>query len=133
MSVAAKPARPDGISVIAIYYLLMGVLNLIGACAIVVFPMAVIIQSTSGPDQFFPLVGLGFGLLATLVLAILALVAGWGLMRMVTWARWLAFALAIVSLLFFPVGTLIGAVIIWYLLQGEVRESFEVAAGQAAM
>ena len=129
MTTAAKPTRPDGISVIAIFYLIMGVINLIGACAIVVFPVAAIIQNTSGPEQFFPLVGLGFGLLSALALAVLALVAGWGLMRMVGWARWLAFALAIVSLLFFPVGTIIGAVIIWYLLQGEVRESFELAAG----
>jgi hypothetical protein len=45
----------------------------------------------------------------------------------------MTFALAIVSLLFFPVGTIIGAVIDWYLLRGEVRESFEVAAGRAAL
>jgi hypothetical protein len=133
MSTAMKSTRPDGISVIAIYYLIMGVLNLIGACAIVVFPLTAIVRFNGGPDQFFPLVGLGFGLLTTLALGVLALVAGWGLMRMVTWSRWLAFALALVSLLFFPVGTLIGAVIIWYLLRGEVREAFELAAVQPAM
>ena len=129
MTAAEKPIRPDGISVIAIYYLLMGVLNLIGACAIVVFPMAAIMRVSGGPDQYFPLIGLGFGLFAALALGVLALVTGWGLMRMFTWARWLAFALALVSLLFFPVGTIIGAVIIWYLLRGEVREAFEIAAG----
>jgi len=43
------------------------------------------------------------------------------------WARWLAFILAIFSLFLFPIGTVIGALIIWYLLKDDVREAFEAA------
>lgn len=129
MTVDAKqPARPDGVTAIAVYYFLVAIFDLIGACAIVAFPMAAIIQTNSGSSLYFPLIGLSFGLLTTLVLAVLAIVAGWGLLRMASWARWLAFALAIISLLFFPIGTIIGAIIIWYLLKEDVREAFEAAS-----
>ena len=129
MTVDAKqPARPDGVTAIAVYYFLVAIFDLIGACAIVVFPMAAIIQTNSGSSLYFPLIGLSFGLLTTLVLAVMAIVAGWGLLRMASWARWLAFALAIISLLFFPIGTIIGAIIIWYLLKEDVREAFEAAS-----
>jgi hypothetical protein len=53
MTAAVKPNRPDGIPVIAIYYLIMGVLNLIGACAIVVFPVTAIVRFNGGPDQCY--------------------------------------------------------------------------------
>ncbi|HCB49714.1 MAG TPA: hypothetical protein DEP47_09355 [Chloroflexi bacterium] len=129
MTVDAKqPARPDGVTAIAVYYFLVAIFDLIGACAIVAFPMAAIIQTNSGSSLYFPLIGLSFGLLTTLVLAVLAIVAGWGLLRMASWARWLAFGLAIISLLFFPIGTIIGAIIIWYLLKANVREEFEAAS-----
>lgn len=129
MTVDAKqPARPDGVTAIAVYYFLVAIFDLIGACAIVAFPVASIIQTNSGSSLYFPLIGLSFGLLTTLVLAVLAIVAGWGLLRMASWARWLAFALAIISLLFFPIGTIIGAIIIWYLLKADVREAFEAAS-----
>ncbi|KPK09963.1 MAG: hypothetical protein AMJ56_09495 [Anaerolineae bacterium SG8_19] len=106
MTVDAKqPARPDGVTAIAVYYFLVAISSL-----------------------YFPLIGLSFGLLTTLVLAVMAIVAGWGLLRMASWARWLAFGLAIISLLFFPIGTIIGAIIIWYLLKEDVREAFEAAS-----
>jgi hypothetical protein len=129
MTVDAKqPARPDGVTAIAVYYFLVAIFDLIGACAIVAFPMAAIIQTNSGSSLYFPLIGLSFGLLTTLVLAVMAIVAGWGLLRMASWARWLAFGLAIISLLFFPIGTIIGAIIIWYLLKEDVHEAFEAAS-----
>jgi hypothetical protein len=65
---------------------------------------------------------------AFLVLAGVALVvAGWGLLGMKSWARWLAFILAIINLFAFPIGTVIGALIIWYLLKDDVQEAFEAA------
>ena len=125
---AKRPTRPDGVTAIAVYYFLVAVFNLLGACAIIAFPMAAIIQENSGSDLYFPLVSLSFGLVATLILAVLVIVAGWGLLRMASWARWLAIALAIISLLFFPIGTIIGAIIIWYLLKSNIREAFEAAS-----
>jgi len=123
-----QPTRPDGVTTIAVYYFLVAIFDLIGACAIVAIPMASIIQFNRGSDLYFSLVGLSFGLLATLILAALAIVAGWGLLRMANRARWLAIALAIISLIFFPIGTIIGAIIIWYLLKADTREAIEAAS-----
>jgi hypothetical protein len=51
-------------------------------------------------------------------------VAGWALLRMLEWGRWLAIGLGALSLPSFPLGTVIGAAAIWYLLLPEVRDVF---------
>jgi hypothetical protein len=122
-----QSTRPDGISVIAIYYFIIALLNLIGACAIVVFPIAAVISNTSDEGLYFALAGLGLGLCAVLVLSIMALAAGIGLFRMATWGRWLGLAMAVFTLVLFPIGTIIGVFIIWYLLKAETREAFEAS------
>ncbi|MCG2767995.1 MAG: hypothetical protein L6435_06370, partial [Anaerolineae bacterium] len=50
--------------------------------------------------------------------------AGWALFKMLEWGRWLSIALGVLSLLLFPVGTIVGGVTIWYLLQPAVKDSF---------
>jgi hypothetical protein len=97
--------RPDGVSVIAIYYVFFAVMNLIGSCAILLF-------------------GIGIGFLFVAAGALLGLAAGLGLLRLKNWARILAIVLAIFSLLAFPIGTIIGGLIIWYLIKPEVKEVF---------
>ncbi len=62
----------------------------------------------------------GFG-----VLTIAAVV---GLLRLREWGRWLAIVLAILGLILFPVHTIVGALIIWYLLSDEAKHAFGVAA-----
>jgi hypothetical protein len=116
-----KASRPDGVTLIAIYYFLISIPTLIGACAILAFAF-IPVADTSG--QFAALFGIGIGFLTTLVAGLVAIVAGWGLLGLREWARWLAIALAIFSLLAFPIGTVIGGLIIWYLLQDQVRAAF---------
>jgi hypothetical protein len=106
----------------------VAVFNVIGAFTIVAFPMTPIIQFECGKSQYFPLIGLSFGLLTTLGLAVLTIVIGSGLLRMANWVRWLTFALVIILLLFFPIGPIAGAIIIWYLLKADVLESLEAAS-----
>jgi len=50
---------------------------------------------------------------------------GWGLLTLKSWARWAAIVLAIFRLPSFPIGTAIGALIIYYLVQDEARGVFE--------
>jgi len=59
---------------------------------------------------------------------VLAVITGWGLLGLKGCARWRAIVLAALSVVAFPVGTVIGVLIIWYLLQEEVREAFGAAA-----
>lgn len=41
--------------------------------------------------------------------------AGWGLLKKVYWARVLAMVLAILGLFLFPIGTIVGAYVLWVL------------------
>lgn len=118
--------RPDGVSIIAIYYVFFAVMNLIGSCAILLF--ALIPAAGSAGDSFgiiASVFGIGIGFLFVASGALLGLAAGLGLLRLKNWARILAIVLAIFTLLGFPIGTVIGALIIWYLWKPEVKEVFE--------
>ena len=98
--------RPDGVTVIAIYEFLSAIPGLIGICAFVAFALPGTFGGTEGQvDLVIGLVAAGFGLLLVAVVALLSVIAGWGLLGMKGWARWLAIALAALGLLAFPIGT----------------------------
>jgi hypothetical protein len=117
--------RPDGVTLVAIYQFLVAIPSLIGACAILVFAVPGILSGGNrGFDLIPPLFGVGIALLFVLAEGVLSVVAGWGLLLLKEWARWLAIVLAAFSLLAFPIGTILGALVIWYLLQQHVRAVF---------
>ena len=121
--------RPDGVTTIAVWYFIDAVFTFMLACVIVVV-LAGIFSAIGDPTgQFWT----SFGMLCAVVFigvsGIASVIAGWGLLKMKQWARWLAFILAIFTLFLFPIGTVIGALIIWYLLKDDVREAFEEAEG----
>jgi hypothetical protein len=62
------------------------------------------------------------------LLAVPGLVAGFGLLARKSWARILAIVVAILGLLNFPLGTLIGLYVIWVLLQDAANAYFEQRA-----
>ena len=126
MSAEVPRKRPDVVTIIAIYHFVAGGLALLGAGATLIFLM---LPMTLGRGNWIGsglgLVVLGFGVLATLAFGLAAIVMGWGLLELHSWARWGAVVLAILQLLAFPIGTVIGALIIWYLLTDQGREVFE--------
>jgi hypothetical protein len=121
--------RPDGVTVIAVWYFIDAVFSFMIACTIVVVLAGIFDAIGDQTGQFWA----SFGMLCAVVFigvsGIAAVAAGWGLLQMKQWARWLAFILAIFTLFLFPIGTVIGALIIWYLLKDDVREAFEEAEG----
>ena len=120
--------RPDGVTVIAIYFLVTGALSVLGALFGLAFGVqqAGLLERTCGMVRFL---SLPFALAALvgsgLLYGIAALAVGWGLLQLHTWARWFAIALGALTLLNFPIGTIIGALIIFYLLQRKVAVLFE--------
>jgi hypothetical protein len=123
-----KMKRPDGVTAIAVWYFVEAFFTLMIACTLIAIPFSGVFSDIGDPTgEFFATFGLTCGVVFVLLMAIAALLAGWGLLRMKQWARWLAFILAIFSLFAFPIGTVIGALIIWYLLKDDVREAFEAA------
>jgi len=58
------------------------------------------------------------------MLCLPGLVAGFGLAKHCSWARWLSLVLAILDLVLVPLGTLFGAYAIWVLMQDDAIELF---------
>ena len=114
--------RSDGITVLSVYHFVVAALSVLGVCAslggLLIFMLS---QKWHGPNVYATL-----GIVA--VLSFIAMIAnaaaGWALFKMLEWGRWLSIALSVLSLLLFPVGTIIGGVAIWYLLQPTVKDSF---------
>lgn len=108
--------RPDGITVLAIWYAVLASGSLMGACATTI-PMGVLSVARDVPPggRFLISALVGFGVAVALACAAIFAVVAWGLWQLREWARIGALLLAILHLPFFPVGTLIGALSLWYL------------------
>ena len=120
--------RPDGVTAIAVWYFIDAAFLLFGACILIAVLFGILAEiGNDATAQFWVSFGMLFGVVFMGLAGIALVITGWGLLGMKQWARWLAFIMAIFSLFAFPIGTVIGALIIWYLLKDEVREAFEAA------
>ncbi len=118
-------SRHDGIKLIAIYHFVLAGIMVLGALGILLFPLLAVSVSPVDPrGPLAVLFGTGIIFFILIVLAILYLIAGIGLWQRQEWARWLTIVLAILGLFNFPVGTIIGLVILWFLLRDDVQALF---------
>ena len=118
--------RPEGVSLVALYFFAMSIPSLIGACCL----LAGMVTAGFGIQEFEfgAVAGITTGVLALILafgLGILLFLTGLGLWGMRMWARWLAVGISILSLFAFPIGTVIGAVTIWYLFKENTKDAFE--------
>ena len=58
------------------------------------------------------------------VLALPGIIAGIGLLKHWSWARWLTLILAVLDLIAIPIGTLFGIYTIWVLMQDQTEQLF---------
>lgn len=101
--------RPDGVTLIAVYYWFVAAFFTLGICFV---PIGVFGDERGLIGALFALT---FGLFFTVAGAVVCAAVGWGLWNVKSWARMAAVVLAILQLFAFPIGTVIGALIIWYL------------------
>ena len=132
--------RPDLIVLIAVWEFLsaLGILIGIGAIASAFFfvcPWMGMWWWDAG-DMWgmpgfggFAIVGLGNALLVMVAYFILALMGGIGLLRGKEWGRILSIVHAALSLFWVPIGTVIGILILIYLVKPEVRDYFAGSGG----
>ncbi len=124
-----RSVRPEKVTLIAVWFSVNAAISLF-LVAVLLFVLPALVEREIADDpergmlnfaRFFGgfLFG-GFG-----VLDIAAVV---GLLRLREWGRWLAIVLAILGLILIPVHTIVGALIIWYLLSDEAKHAFGVAA-----
>ena len=118
--------RTDGITIISIWHYFVAALFVIGACFMIVVPIIVGLVPDADAAAAWPIVAIVSVVIIVVLLAFAAAFGaiGWGLWTLKPWARLGAMVTAGLSLVAVPVGTLIGALILWYLLQPEARAAF---------
>jgi hypothetical protein len=55
------------------------------------------------------------------------IIGGFGLLKRKTWARVLVLVIAVIDLMFIPIGTLIGVYALWVLLQEDTAKLFKTS------
>ena len=119
--------RPDEVLIIAIYHFFEAAMLLLGLLGIGVAGFAILFAAANEPEIVIPLGFLAIGAMFLVLFAILNVAVGWGLLRMQNWARWAAIILSVLRLPNFPIGTIIGGLIIYYLVQDKAKALFEPA------
>lgn len=117
--------RPESITLIAVYQFLCALPGIIIALAVSIIAIPAVIAT--GLDRISltaAMFGLGLVILFTGGLGILSAAAGFGLLKMKEWARWVTIVLAIFGLPLIPIGTLISVFILFYLFKPETRQLF---------
>jgi len=120
--------RPNGVTLVSIYHFVVAGFSLLAVCVVAALPFIVMVAAQGDPDIWPATAIVGtiaiVGGVVSFLWALFHVVVGWGLWRMQSWARWAAVVLAALGLLNVPVGTVIGALILWYLFQPEARQAF---------
>ena len=122
--------RPEGITLLAALFWILAILALVGGLFMIGAKDAIIEIMEDQPEVTEGIIDLvdsrlfGVGIIA-FVLAICYIITGWGLWTLKSWARIVAMILAAISLLSFPIGTIVGIVVLWYLFKPEIKRAFQ--------
>jgi hypothetical protein len=116
------------VKIIGWLHIVFGVLGLFTAFA--VFGGSMLGGLFSG--SFGGMVGMGvlgtIGAIIVAVIAIPGLIAGYGLLKYYEWARILTIVIAVLELIHFPFGTILGIYSLWVLLSAEGSALFKQRA-----
>ncbi len=116
--------RPDLLILIAVWEFLGAFGAFIGIIAISVFAFPVV-SSSHGIGSVGGIFGLSIAVLVLLFCLCISIAGGIGLLGGKEWGRILSLVLAAISLLCIPFGTIIGILVIVYLIKPEIRKYFE--------
>ena len=122
----ADKKRPDGVTIIALWFFVLGGGAFFGSCTTAI-PMGLVSVSDmpTGGRLLTQLV-LGAGVTVALAIGVACAAVGWGLWNLAPWARLGALGIALFHLPFFPVGTAIGIGTLWFLgTHDEARAAFD--------
>ncbi|MEM2869974.1 MAG: hypothetical protein QW379_06105 [Thermoplasmata archaeon] len=111
---ASKPARPLGVTILAVLYIIQAILWFAGSVMMGMFLGPIL--------AFLPV--LGACVYITIIFGVIYLLVGIGLFTLKKWARILAIIFAIIGLLNLPIGTIISIIILWYLFRADVKAAF---------
>ena len=117
--------RPDLLLLVAIWQFFSAFLYLIGIVAIAVFAFPEALGFRYGPANVGSIFGLSIAIFVLLCCVGLSLAGGIGILKAKSWGRIISIVVAVLSLFWIPVGTVLGVLVLIYLTKSEVREYFE--------
>ena len=116
--------RPDLLILVAIWQFLTAVVALFGLVALAVFAYPEVFRLWGEPF-ISGLFGLSIGTLVLLMLCGLAVASGVGLLLGKEWGRITSIVHSAISILWIPIGTVIGILALIYLTSPRVRDYFQ--------
>jgi hypothetical protein len=117
--------KPDLLTLVAIWQFVSAFLLTIGIAAIAVFALPEALGFKWGPADEGAIFGLSIGIFVLICLIGLSLAGGIGVLKGKNWSRMVSIVNAVLSCFNIPIGTVIGVLVIIYLMRPEVREYFE--------
>jgi len=121
--------RPDLLVLVAVWQFITAFLALVGAVCIGAIAIPAVVLS-GDPYVAVPLVFLSIPTVLLLCYAGVAVAGGVGLLLAREWGRIMSIVHAAFTLLWFPVGTVLGILVIIYLTKAEVRDYFKISSGR---
>ena len=125
------------VKVLGIVNIVSGVLGLCGALVLMLVfggVMGIVgADAGEGAEVALPIIGLTGGLLVMFIVitSLPAVIIGYGLYKIQPWSRIAGIVLSIVSLLWFPLGTILGVYGLWVLFSAEGQRVFDSPAARA--
>ena len=116
------------VTLVAVIYIAFGFLGIfLGVATLGVMIGAGIISHDPEALKITTIVGVAIASFLILT-SIPEIIGGFGLLKRKTWARVLVLVLAVMDLVFIPIGTLIGIYALWVLLQEDTAKLFKTSA-----
>ena len=112
--------KPTGVLICTILFAIGGILYVLGGLVMLMMGGVMLGIEDVGSDEAAFIAGF-FGVIAIIVLLIglVELAVAWGIWTLQNWARIGGIIMAVISLIGFPVGTIIGIIILYFLLIDE--------------
>jgi hypothetical protein len=116
------------VTFVAVINIAFGFLGIfIGAVLLILLVGAGIISQDPEALKITTIVGVSIGCFL-IVISIPEIIGGFGLLKRKPWARVLILVIAVIDLMFIPIGTLIGIYELWVLLQEDTAKLFQAPA-----
>ena len=114
------PETPQGVKISAYLFFAMAAIDVVAVCALVLISGGLAVNE--GEMESIAI----FSAVSCLVLlfGLLYGAVGYGLLKVQSWARIGAIGLSILSLCSFPLGTIIGGIVLYFMFQEETTKAF---------
>ena len=117
---------PQGVKISS--YILYGYAGLLVLALCGLLVSAGLGASSAGSDEMLGVIaGPLIGACVVVIFAAVYGFIGYSLMKMQTWARIAAIVVGVLALCSFPIGTILGGIVLYYMFQADVKAAFESA------